>query len=72
MKKVWRIVLGINGWEYSRTIDVKAEKVEVLWSSDAAKESRWNGDEDGDVLIADGVRIEFGGEFEFKGEQKAR
>ena len=48
--KDWLIELSVNGWEYSVYINISAKLVEIIGS---------------DVIMADGVIMEFGSEIRF-------
>lgn len=69
--KSWIFHVAQNAGEYFGWVRVSANQLTVEWSSDEAKEraAYWNLDHDGDVIIADGVRIEFDESFEFSGKE---
>lgn len=69
MKK-WNLLVSQNAGEYYGAVIITAHQVLVEWSNEKAKETNrfFDLQNDGNVIIADGVRIEFDESFEFRGE----
>lgn len=64
--KTHRFLVSSNGWEYSSLVEIKADKIEVVWECDDwdkenyLSNNRNHGEHnEGNAIIADGVLIVF-------------